>query len=88
MAKKAVDERRPQLEVWERFCAEAGEGPADIALAWLLHQEGVVVIPKAGRLDHLRENAAALEIKLTKDDLAAIDHAFPPPKKRKPLEML
>jgi len=65
-----------------------GIAPAQLALAWLLHQDRVVAIPKAGRLDHLRENAAALEIKLSKDDLAALDHAFPPPKKRKPLEML
>jgi diketogulonate reductase-like aldo/keto reductase len=62
--------------------------PAQLALAWLLHQDGVVAIPKAGRLDHLRENAAALEIKLSKDDLAALDRAFPPPKKKRSLEML
>ena len=71
-----------------KLAEKRGVTPAQLALAWLLHQDGVVVIPKAGRLDHLRENAAALEIKLTKDDLAAIDRAFPPPKKKTPLEML
>jgi aryl-alcohol dehydrogenase-like predicted oxidoreductase len=59
-----------------------------LARAWLLHQDGVVVIPEAGRHDHLRENAAALTIKLTRDDLAALDRAFPPPKKKRSLEML
>jgi diketogulonate reductase-like aldo/keto reductase len=72
----------------KKLAGKRGITPAQLALAWLLHQDGVVAIPKAGRLDHLRENAAALEIKLTKDDLAALDHAFPPPKKKKPLEML
>jgi len=72
----------------KKLAEKRGIAAAQLALAWLLHQDGVVAIPKAGRLDHLRENAAALEIKLSKDDLAALDHAFPPPKKRKPLEML
>jgi diketogulonate reductase-like aldo/keto reductase len=72
----------------KKLAEKRGITPAQLALAWLLHQDDVVVIPKAGRLDHLRENAAALEIKLTKDDLAALDHAFPPPKKKTPLEML
>jgi diketogulonate reductase-like aldo/keto reductase len=72
----------------KKLAAKRGVTPAQLALAWLLHQDGVVVIPKAGRLDHLRENAAALEIKLTKDDLAALDRAFPAPKKKRSLEML
>ena len=72
----------------KNLAAKRGITPAQLALAWLLHQDGVIVIPKAGRLDHLRDNAAALEIKLTKDDLAALDRAFPPPKKKTPLEML
>jgi diketogulonate reductase-like aldo/keto reductase len=62
--------------------------PAQVALAWLLRQQGVVVIPKASTLDHVRENRAALEIALTAADLAELDAAFPPPKGPKPLEML
>lgn len=62
--------------------------PAAIALAFLLAQPGVVVIPKAGTLDHVRANARALEIKLDADDRAVLDRAFPPPKKAKPLAML
>src|SRR5216684_4454252 len=67
------------------LAARRGVTAAQLALAWLLHQDGVIAIPKAGRVDHLRENAAALTITVTKDDLAALDHAFPPPKKRKSL---
>lgn len=65
-----------------------GVTPAQIALAWLLHQEGVVVIPKAAQADHVRENRAALELELTAQELQELDRAFPPPKRRKPLEML
>ena len=62
--------------------------PAQIALAWLFHQEGVVAIPKAGRLSHVEDNHRALDITLSDDDLAALDLAFPPPSDPTPLEML
>jgi diketogulonate reductase-like aldo/keto reductase len=62
--------------------------PAQIALAWVLRQDGVIAIPKSGAPDHVRENAAALDITLTPQDLADLDAAFPPPKKEVPLEML
>jgi diketogulonate reductase-like aldo/keto reductase len=62
--------------------------PAQVALAWLLRKPGVIVIPKAAREAHVRENRAALDLALTKDDLVALDAAFPPPSQRGPLEML
>jgi len=62
--------------------------PAQVALAWLLRQDGLMVIPKAGTLEHVRENSAAVDLRLTKKDLAELDSAFPPPTKKKPLEML
>lgn len=62
--------------------------PAQVALAWLLQQDGMIVIPKASRQEHVRENRGALEVKLTADDLAALDRAFPPPKGRTSLGML
>jgi diketogulonate reductase-like aldo/keto reductase len=62
--------------------------PAQIALAWLLRQPDVVVIPKALRPEHVRENRAALEIELTHDDLKKMDQAFPPPTRQVPLEMI
>jgi diketogulonate reductase-like aldo/keto reductase len=65
-----------------------GATPAQIALAWLLRQDGTIVIPKAARPEHMRENRGALDIVLTEEDLAALDLAFPPPKRRSPLGML
>lgn len=62
--------------------------PAQMALAWLLRQEGVVAIPKAGAPEHVRENRAALDVVLEKEDLAQLDRAFPPPHRKVPLEML
>ncbi len=61
---------------------------AQIALAWLLRQEGVIAIPKASRPGHVEENRRALDVTLSKDDLAALDQAFPPPSGPTPLEML
>ncbi|WP_291364221.1 aldo/keto reductase [Acetobacter sp. UBA5411] len=62
--------------------------PAQIALAWVLRQSSLIAIPKAGSKKHLLENIAAQEIRLTDDDLAALDKAFPPPKKKVPLEVI
>jgi diketogulonate reductase-like aldo/keto reductase len=61
---------------------------AQVALAWLLRQPGTIVIPKASRLEHVRENRGALDVVLTDADLAALDRAFPPPKGRSSLAML
>jgi diketogulonate reductase-like aldo/keto reductase len=68
--------------------ARHGATPAQIALAWLLRQDGMIVIPKASKQEHVRENRGALDVKLTPDDLAALDRAFPPPKGRTSLGML
>ena len=61
--------------------------PAQIALAWVLHQDGVIAIPKAVDPVHLRANRAAADIVLTSDDLAALDRAFPPPRRARALDM-
>ncbi len=65
-----------------------GATPAQVALAWLLAQDGVISIPKATHPAHLRENIAALDLKLDEAAFAALDRAFPPPNKRQPLGML
>jgi diketogulonate reductase-like aldo/keto reductase len=62
--------------------------PAQIALAWLLQRDNVVTIPKAGTEKHVRENRAALDLKLSASDLAELDAEFPPPRRKIPLEML
>jgi diketogulonate reductase-like aldo/keto reductase len=68
--------------------ARHGATPAQVALAWLLRQDGMMVIPKASRQEHVRENLGALDLKLTDQDLAVLDRAFPPPKGRSSLGML
>jgi diketogulonate reductase-like aldo/keto reductase len=77
---------RPELAA---VAQRHGATPAQVALAWLLRQDGVVVIPKAVRPQHVRENRAALELAqaLRPDDLAQLDAAFPPPRRRVPLAM-
>ena len=62
--------------------------PAQVALAWLLRQDGLIVIPKASSPSHVRDNRAALDLQLTEEDLAVLGRAFPPPTKPQPLEML
>ena len=62
--------------------------PAQIALAWLLHQDSVATIPKSSRRERVEENRRALDIRLTRDDLAELDEKFPPPKHKLPLAML
>ncbi len=61
---------------------------AQVALAWVLRHDGVVTVPKAGTPAHVRENHAALELELTKEDLDELDAAFPPPTGPQPLELL
>ena len=67
---------------------ERGVTAAQVASAWLLHQENVIVIPKSSGLDHVEQNYAALNLKLSAEELAALDAAFPPPTKLVSLEML
>ncbi|MBD2839321.1 aldo/keto reductase [Pseudomonas sp. JM0905a] len=61
---------------------------AQVALAWALRQQGVIVIPKAVDPLHLKQNAEAHKLQLSADDLALIDHGFPPPRRKRPLEMV
>lgn len=67
--------------------ARHGVSAAQVALAWVLRQPDVMAIPKAGRVEHLRENWAAAMLNLRADDLAAIDRAFPPPRTKRALAM-
>lgn len=62
--------------------------PAQIALAWVMTQQGVIAIPKASRQEHVRQNVAALDIELTSKDFADLDRAFPPPTRKRGLEMI
>jgi diketogulonate reductase-like aldo/keto reductase len=70
------------------FSKRHGVTPAQAALAWLLAKDDVIVIPKAASKEHLKENVDSLKVKLTKEQLAELDRAFPAPKSPSPLEML
>jgi diketogulonate reductase-like aldo/keto reductase len=75
---------RALQEVGKRHNATA----AQVALAWTLRHDGVIAIPKAGNVAHVKENFGALDLRLTAEDFSALDKAFPPPRGRKALEML
>ncbi len=68
--------------------ARVGASAAQVALAWLLQQGGVIAIPKAARAEHLRDNLAAASLALAPDDLAALDRLFPPPTNRQTLAVV
>jgi len=80
--------RMLQHKALAEIAGRHGATAAQVALAWLLHQDGTMVIPKATRQEHVRENRGALDLRLTADDLAALDRAFPPPKGPSALGML
>ena len=56
-----------------RIGANYGKSAAQIALRWLILQDDVFVIPKAGRVEHVEENASAADVELTSEDIASID---------------
>jgi diketogulonate reductase-like aldo/keto reductase len=70
-----------------RVAERHGVSTAQIALAWVLRRPDVIAIPKASRLEHVRENRAALDLVLSEEDLAELDAAAPPPRRSTPLEM-
>jgi diketogulonate reductase-like aldo/keto reductase len=72
----------------QKVAARLGVAPAQVALAWVLHQDQVLTIPKAGRVAHVQQNRAAADLRLSPTDLAELDAAFPRPKQRQPLAML
>jgi diketogulonate reductase-like aldo/keto reductase len=74
--------------VLKAMAARIGATPARIALAWLLRQPDVIVIPKASSEAHVRDNHAALALELTASDLNDLDRAFPPPKRATALAMI
>ena len=70
------------------FAGRHGMTPAQAALAWLLAQDDVIVIPKTGRRERLKENLGALAHALSPAQLAELDRLFPPPEGASSLEML
>src|SRR5204863_504456 len=77
---KLVERHRDQLEAWEALCGELGEAPADIALAWLLHQPAVtapIIGPRT--MEQFQGSRRALDVTLEPDTLDALDKIFPGP---------
>jgi aryl-alcohol dehydrogenase-like predicted oxidoreductase len=78
--KKEIEEKRPKLEAWEKFCKGLGENPADVALAWLLHNPAVtapIIGPRT--LEQLTGSLRSVELVLDEEALKKIDEIFPGP---------
>jgi aryl-alcohol dehydrogenase-like predicted oxidoreductase len=75
-----VEKHRPQLEAYKSLCKELGEAPADVALAWLLHNP-VVTAPIIGprTLEQLHGNLKSLEVKLSGEVMKLLDKIWPGP---------
>jgi aryl-alcohol dehydrogenase-like predicted oxidoreductase len=77
---QAVEKNRAKLEAWEKLCADIGEQPADVALAWLLANPAVtapIIGPRT--MQQLEGPMRAVEINLDADVLAQLDTIFPGP---------
>jgi diketogulonate reductase-like aldo/keto reductase len=89
MAYSPIEQGRlPRGGVLQKIGQKQGASAFQIALAWLLQKPDVIAIPKASSPDHVRDNHRALEIRLDPEDLEAIDAEFPPPERKRPLEMI
>ena len=72
----------------KQLAKERDASAAQIAIAWLLQQPNVVIIPKSSRIDHIEQNYAAQHLALSPQELETLEVAFPAPKKSIPLQML
>jgi diketogulonate reductase-like aldo/keto reductase len=71
-----------------QIAARHDASTSQVALAWVLRRGDVIAIPKAGSVAHVEENRAALDLRITAEDLAELDRAWPPPRRKLPLEMI
>jgi aryl-alcohol dehydrogenase-like predicted oxidoreductase len=77
---KRLEEHQSQVEEYEAFCDELGERPADVALAWLLHQPGVTApITGPRTLEQFEQSLRALEVQLDDKALDRLDQIWPGP---------
>ena len=82
---KSVEKLRSQIEQYEKLCKELGEEPANIALAWILHNKDItspIVGPRT--LKQLEENVSSIDIKLSEDTLKKLDEIWPGPGNQAP----
>jgi diketogulonate reductase-like aldo/keto reductase len=78
----------PRSDALSAIARKHGCSQQRVALAFVLRKPGVIAIPKAGRVEHVRDNHAALTLELDADDMAKLDAAFPKPRRKRPLEMI
>ena len=89
MAYSPMEQGRLRVNtVLKEIAQRHGVTPHALAIAFVLNQPNTIAIPKSGSTDHVRENAKAAEVKLIRQDFAALDKAFKPPVRSKPLDML
>jgi diketogulonate reductase-like aldo/keto reductase len=89
MAYSPIEQGRLLTHPAVRGVAERhGATAAQVALAWVLRDDAISAVPKAGTRAHVRQNRAALGLRLTEPDLTELDLAFPPPRRPQPLEIL
>ena len=74
--------------VLEEIALAHGATAAQVALAFVMDKPGVMAIPKTSNVKRMEENLRGLELKLTDADRATLDRAFPPPRRKQPLEMI
>ncbi|MBU9849802.1 aldo/keto reductase [Rahnella aceris] len=74
--------------VMQEIANARGVSSAQIALAWVTRTGNVIAIPKAVQPQHVKDNAAALTLSLTADEIARIDTVFPAPNHKTPLDMV
>jgi len=79
-SQKKLDKLRSNLESYEAVCVQIGESPADVSLAWLLHNP-VVTAPIIGprNLEQLNGSLHSLDIKLSQETLNSLDDLWPGP---------
>ena len=75
-----IEKNRAKLEAYEALCQEMGEKPADVALAWLLHNP-VVTAPIIGprTIEQLEGSLRSVDLKLSDDVIKKLDEIFPGP---------
>ena len=77
-AQEEVAKNRERIEAYEDLCEKLGEEPANVALAWLLHQDAVTApITGPRTIGHLDESLRAVELTLDEDVLKRLDELFP-----------
>lgn len=72
--------RLPKRTALDEIARERGVSPTRVALAWVLGQPNVLAIPKAGSVEHVRDNRAALDLVLGEEELARLDAQFKSPR--------